>query len=310
MKWLALLLVLANVVYFGWRTEQRLQQAQRQAAPPAPLPPNAPSLRLLRELEALPPLKKDALTEPANLSAMSEEAETLPATPAVDAGVTPLALPEEAPAVAVPASPAADIADSASETLSATPPATPAPASPPATEAGAAEGPVIVERTARATAVAADTCMNIGPFAQARDADTVEAWLAPRATELHRVTQVVRTRHFFWVYLAPKTAEEARARVADLTREGVSDFLLIQREGLKNAISLGLFSTQDAVNRRLSEMNQRGYQPIVVPRVEKKQHTWLRANLAVGYTDISTLPVTANTQPIDCARIADPHPSP
>lgn len=125
---------------------------------------------------------------------------------------------------------------------------------------------------------------------------------------------MLRRRKFFWVYLEPKSAEEARARVVDLERKGVRDYLLIHRDGLKNAISLGLFSTQEAVNRRLSEMNKQGFHPVVVPRLEITDYEWLRANLAVGFTDTNAIPretlAGAAVQPIDCARIAETSPNP
>ena len=52
-----------------------------------------------------------------------------------------------------------------------------------------------------------------------------------------------------------------RRFIADLERKGVSDYLLINRNGLKNAISLGVFSSQDAVNRRLTEMTRKATSP-------------------------------------------------
>jgi len=176
------------------------------------------------------------------------------------------------------------------------------------------EPPTTAARPVSGKGVGSEVCVVVGSFPNVRNADLIEAWLATRATTLQRVTQVIRRRQFFWVYLEPKSPEEARAKVADLERKGVRDFLLIQRSGLQNAISLGLFSTQEAVNRRLSEMNQQGFQPVVVPRIAVTEYAWLRANLAVGFTQTDGIPrdalAGAAVQPLDCARIAAPDPNP
>ena len=278
MKWLALLLVLANVLFYGWRFELQLRESRDLPAIPVPIPPNTPSLRLIAELDELPPLREEGPQA---------------ATPVPAQTVVPL------PATPEPVGP---LAGEPENLVAAT--------EPPATTAGfhTPERPTLSARPVTGGGVASDLCVDIGPFPVAKNADTIEAWLASRATALQRVVQVVRKRQFFWVYLEPKNAKEAQANVADLERKGVRDFLLVQRGGLQNAISLGLFSTQDAVNRRLSEMNRQGFQPVVVPRIEVMDLEWLRANLAVGYT-ASAIPreqlAGAAVQTIDCAKIAD-----
>ena len=235
MKWLAIALVLANVAFFGWSYELRLRAAPTA---PAPLPATTPSLRLLSELDELPPLRV-----------------------------------AETPLTAAP------------------------------------EPPTIAARPVAGGAVASDHCVEIGPFPATKDADTIERWLTSRATAVQRIVQVVRKRKLLWVYLEPKNADEAQAEVARLEHKGIHDYLLVQRGGLQHAISLGLFTTQEAVNRRLSEMGKQGFQPVVVPRIAVTKYAWLRANLAVGYPDTNTLPreqlAGAAVQTIDCAKIAD-----
>lgn len=282
MKWLALLLVLANGLFYGWRYELQLRESRDLPAIPVPIPPNTPSLRLIAELDELPPLREEGPQAATPVPAQA----VIPLPAAPEPGVPLAGEPENPVAVAKPA----------------------------ATSAGSdtSERPTLSARPVTGRGVPSDLCVDIGPFPVAKNADAIEAWLASRATALQRVVQVVRKRQFFWVYLEPKNAQEARANVADLERKGVRDFLLVQRGDLQNAISLGLFSTQDAVNRRLSEMNRQGFQPVVVPRIEVMDLEWLRANLAVGYT-ASAIPreqlAGAAVQTIDCAKIADSAPS-
>ncbi len=286
MKWLAIVLVLANVGFFGWRYERQLRSAHTLPSALVPLPANTPGLRLLSELDELPPLRAAA----AGPGAASASNAALSA-----AGVPSLTPPEPAVVVA----PAVE-----------SPPPSAALATPRIQpDLAAPEPPTIYARPVAGGGVASDHCVEMGPFPATKDADAIEHWLISRATAVQRIVQVVRKRKFFWVYLAPKNAEEAKAEVADLERKGVRHYRLVQRDGLQHAISLGLFSNQEAVNRRLSEMSQQGFQALVVPHLEVTAYEWLRANLALGYADPDALPrdqlAGAAVQTIDCAKIAD-----
>ena len=166
---------------------------------------------------------------------------------------------------------------------------------------------------ARPTSRAGDAspvCVSVGPFPSVAHADLVEAWLAPRSTALYRITRVIRKKQFFWVYLEPKNAAEIDAHVAELKKRGFHDYLLIDRGGMKKAISLGLFSSPEAVSRRLEEVREEGMQPLVVPRTESTEYQWIRANLAVEFTNLGQIPIEklagAAVLPVECARITQP----
>ncbi|MSR15599.1 MAG: hypothetical protein EXR86_13775 [Gammaproteobacteria bacterium] len=283
MKWFAVLLVLANVLYFGWGYEKTLREAAKVKPGPAPLSATTPSLSLVSELDQLPPPREQA------------------ATPRVPEVVAEIVAPATATIQAAEATRTSDI-----------PPTTPAPTAPAAPSPPSATP--LTNREVASVGAPTDICVEVGPFSAATEADNFEAWLSPRAAALHRVSQTVRKKKFFWVYLEPHSVSEAQANVADLQRKGVSDILLLRRDGLKSAISLGLFSSQDAVNRRLAEMSKQGYKPVVVPKITLTERFWLRANLTVGYEDLSSVPSAqlagAAVTPIACAKIADPPPSP
>ena len=80
--------------------------------------------------------------------------------------------------------------------------------------------------------------------------------------------------------------------MAELRDRGIQDTLLIRRGQMKNSISLGFFRSQDSVNRRLAELNEKGYKPVVVPRFETSDLYWLSARLAEQYTDAPEIPAT------------------
>ena len=162
----------------------------------------------------------------------------------------------------------------------------------------------------RADVDAADVCIEVGPFAQvaARARDFIDELSAA----IHLRTVSVRKRYLFWVYLEPVPAGEAAHSITDLERRGVKDFMLIRRGGLKNAILLGLFSSQDAVNRRVAELSEQGYQPAVVPRYETTDRFWLAAQFAAGHEDAPDIPhellAGAAIEPVNCRELESAKP--
>lgn len=155
---------------------------------------------------------------------------------------------------------------------------------------------------------AADHCLDIGPFDEAAARDRLRDWLRDFVARLQTRTETVRKRRFFWVYLEPSSEESARRSLDDLRQRGVTDYMLIRRGEMKNAISLGLFRSQDSVNRRLAEMSEQGYQPVVVPRFETSEQYWVTAQIAAEFDDDLELPETllagASAQAIACDELA------
>ena len=214
--------------------------------------------------------------------------------------------PRESPAPAIePPAPEPVLAETASDSAN----DAPAETAPPRDEAAVAP----------ASEQPSNHCVEIGPFASAHDATAMEHWLTPRAAALHRVSATVAKRKMFGVFLKPKKPEEVSTEIANLERRGVRDVLAIKRDDLGSAISLGVFRSQEAVNRRLAEITRQGYQPVVVPRIETTERHWLRANLATNADDPSAIPKAllhgASVAALDCAKINDekivePAPSP
>lgn len=155
--------------------------------------------------------------------------------------------------------------------------------------------------------VAADRCVDIGPFAVAAARDAFKGWMSALAAQMHSRSESVRRRRFFWVYLEPSSDETAQKNVSDLANSGVKDYLLIRRGEMKNAISLGLFRSQDSVNRRLAEMSKKGYRPVVVPRFDTSEQFWLAVQLAVNANSELNPPAellgSATIRSISCAAL-------
>lgn len=225
MKWFAIVLLIGNVVLFGWRFNEHLQAQSPGTAGRAALPAGAPSLQLVSELPTLPPRRKAdnaATTDPLGVEDRVVQA-------------------------------------------------------------------VDLSTEINSDRIASDACVELGPLADQQTVAKLREWLRERTTVIHTRAETVRERRFFWVYLEPASAEQARKNLNDLAQRGVKDTMLIHRGGLKNAISLGLFRSQDSVNRRLAEMTEQGYKPVVVPKFESTENFWIRATMAEGFTDTSAL---------------------
>lgn len=151
-------------------------------------------------------------------------------------------------------------------------------------------------------------CLEFGPVSGREKVRDLQRWLSERALWTRQRSGAAERHRYFWVYLEPVGSDgDAQSRLADLANKGVSDVMLIKKGGFKNAISLGVFSSQDSVNRRLAELTGQGYQPLVVPRVEIEKKFWISAGLS-EQVDIDDLlieiPVPANGRQRDCSKIA------
>lgn len=64
----------------------------------------------------------------------------------------------------------------------------------------------------------------------------------------------------WWVFIPPlANRKAAEAALAALEKEGVSDILVMQEGPSRNAVSLGIFSTQEAATLRLKEVHSKGF---------------------------------------------------
>lgn len=378
MRVLAVLLLVANVLFFVWRFNAQLEDelAARRNTPPPP-PASAPTLQLLRELPELPPLREaapgialpagalpasgapaeDAAADSAPSIADTAEADsngtpgentavtptpddaattTLPAPTSIASTDTALLAPpssEAGPAAAAVAAPSSTVATPETETTSpetlaapsttladhtteTAPPATVTPqaaeaapadtlaAAPESGHAPAAPPPAATPATAPAALVPSGVCVRIGPFAQDADALRVSRWLRPRSSRLQIRHEGTGGRPLFGIYLEPRSASEREQNLRDLARQGVHDVLPVRREGMSHAISLGVFSSQENVNRRLAEIEKQGYRPIVVPRRDVGGSRYIEAELAAGFDDPARFPAAelggAAVNPVTC----------
>jgi hypothetical protein len=182
------------------------------------------------------------------------------ATPAP--ATTPETQPETTPPVITPPPQTAPAAEphgqpAAPQPQSSTPPATTPSASrtvPPADSDPASQ--VVAHPVASATARPAVVCATLSGIAGA-DADRVEATLTQLAAGGH-VTRRTAEADRYWVYIPPRSGD-VDAAVDKLRADGVTDYFVVQdHTHWRNAISLGLFRTDDAAKAFLADLRRKG----------------------------------------------------
>ena len=119
------------------------------------------------------------------------------------------------------------------------------------------------------------SCYSIGPLDNSEQVDRVGAWLVSLGGR--SVLRVSERREIsrFWVYFPPfPNRAEAIERVEQMVEANIEDIYVIPRGDMANAISLGLYSHESSLQRRLTELRSNGYDPSFAPRFESKKASW------------------------------------
>ncbi len=155
-------------------------------------------------------------------------------------------------------------------------------------------------------------CVSFGPFADKEQADELSSWLQEKDIQTKQRGEDGKQDQYFWIYLsASESEDEAMVAIEDLKGKGVKDYKLINEGNLQNAISLGLFSTQLAVNNRLNELKNIGYRPIIVPYHKHQSIIWVDARIDTKGADqenilsefINGYPSRFNSIPVQCDEL-------
>jgi hypothetical protein len=132
--------------------------------------------------------------------------------------------------------------------------------------APAASAPVV----ATAAPAALTACVEWGAFGGpevARAEGALAALALPADSVQRRVTDI----DGYWVHMPVlKTKPEVDRKLGELKALGVTDFFVVQDAGpWRNAVSLGLFKSEDAANAELERLRKLGVRSALVTRREK-----------------------------------------
>jgi hypothetical protein len=137
----------------------------------------------------------------------------------------------------------------------------------PAAEAATKTGPSIPPVLAPKAPAACLEWSNLGgpDVAQAENA------LAALGIDPGRIERVIADADGFWVHMPPLPGKaDVERKIGELKALGVREFFVVQEPGTwQNAISLGIFRSDEAANVFLASLQQRGVRSAIVTRREK-----------------------------------------
>ena len=118
-------------------------------------------------------------------------------------------------------------------------------------------------------AAAPSACLEWGIFA-GPEVTRADAALTRLELPPDRIERVVADAGGYWVYIPPlKTKPETDRKIGELKALGIADFFLVQETGQwRNAISLGIFRTDEAAQTYLGKLKERGVRSAVAERRE------------------------------------------
>jgi hypothetical protein len=131
------------------------------------------------------------------------------------------------------------------------------------------KGKAIAATTSNTAAAAPAACVEWGGFAGPAVAKA-EAALAKLELPASQIDRAVIDAGGYWVYMPPlKTKAEIDRKVGELKALGITEFFVVQDAGpWKNAISLGIFRTEDAAQGYLAKLKERGVRSAIAARRE------------------------------------------
>lgn len=120
------------------------------------------------------------------------------------------------------------------------------------------------------TAARPVACLEWGPFAAG---ELAEAEAAAAKLELGErlARRVLEEDSSYWVYIPPlRTRQDAEKKVGELKALGITDYFLVQDDvRWRNAISLGIFRSEDAARDRLEDLARKGVRSAVSGQRER-----------------------------------------
>ncbi len=237
MRWLFLLLLAANIIFFFWnwlREDDAGSSYQQEAA----FSSKGKTLVLLSELEpalTIPPPVKDK-PSPADSAPIKE----LPPATAEQRASEPVTTA------------------SRTSTASSSPPSLP-------------------------TAQKGGLCYVLGPFTSSTKVQQVISRTANLSARVEKRWSSSQQRTGYWVHIPPATSsKKSRDTAQKLNAAGFADAQPITSGEMKNAVSLGIFSTRESARKRLTRVRKHNRDATINEvRIRKRQY-WLALRNSEG----------------------------
>ena len=128
-------------------------------------------------------------------------------------------------------------------------------------------------------------CLEWGPFGtgEVKPAQSALEGLQPDIAISQREVQTVVG---FWVYIPPlDSRSEVDRKIAELRKLGVEEYYAVESQGpMRNAVSLGIFKTEEAANAYLERLRDKGVRSA---RAGSREHRVTQTVLVVHEPDVA-----------------------
>ncbi|MBS0214305.1 MAG: hypothetical protein JSR50_00925 [Proteobacteria bacterium] len=144
----------------------------------------------------------------------------------------------------------------------------------------AAHAPSVAAEAASPAIPADAVCASFGPFADASTTEQARQQLRTQAIRVD-VRQVAQAGRGYDVILAATDAATGAALLERLKAAGIKDMFAIRDGADAGGVALGHFGSQEGAQRRLAELQGKGFQPRIRPAGQAT--FWLDAVAANGF---------------------------
>ena len=254
MKWVVISLLLLNGIFLAMQLNK--QEQTEQAVERFPF--SGPKLVLLAEKERLDKAKQFA----------AKNAPQAPTKSAPSIAKKEIQIAKLEPKVAEPAKPKPAPSPAAAPKPKPTPKPAPKPAPKPVPK------PVV---KAKSEALA---CYSVGPFLLISDIKGVSQLFGRSAIVAKERAEALRKQVGYWVYIPPLASMQlARDALQKIKQNQVGDALIISEGTKANAISAGVYKTEQLGKERQNALAQLGYEAKVEPLFRTQPQYWLDLEL-------------------------------
>jgi hypothetical protein len=123
-------------------------------------------------------------------------------------------------------------------------------------------------------------CYQLGPFDEPKQLTSVTNQLQSLGADTFQRKETRQIVLGHWVFLPSFPSwQDAKKKVTELEKKGITDIFILGRGEMKNSVSLGLFKNEDSAKRRVAHLGKLGVKPRVETQQTTKEVIWLDINV-------------------------------
>ena len=131
-------------------------------------------------------------------------------------------------------------------------------------------------------------CFAVGPlageYAEGSVMGRVREWLKSRGGLVGLRTGKRHELSYFWVYFPPAgTRDAAQVRVNELAANAFGNAVVVPSGNMKNAVSIGVYGLRTSLERDLTRLKAKGFEPEVQRVRRTGTSLWFTAHFPPGY---------------------------